>query len=158
MEDTAQSTEQEQTQEVTFSPEQQSAIDALIEQTKNNWEAEFLTPVVSERDELKSKIVPEPNEQERQLAEREAALNQKEIRIAFQESGYSDFADLIKVDSVEGVGEVVKTITNILNARKVDASYQPDDHKSQTPYENASSKNDVLGMIGTKLQQAFNRN
>ncbi len=153
MEDT-----QAQPQEVTFTPEQQAHIDTLFETKKNEWTEEFLNPVVAERDELKGKTTPEPSEQEKQLAERETALTQKEIKIAFSEAGYSDFADLIKVDSVENVQEVVKTITNILNARKVDASYQPEDHKSQTPYENASSKSDVLGMIGSKLQQAFNRN
>ncbi|QDH19815.1 hypothetical protein [Saccharibacillus brassicae] len=154
----AQSTEQEQAKEVTFTPEQQSTIDALIEQTKNNWEEEFLNPVVAERDELKTKIISEPSEQEKALSEREITLAQKEIKIAFTEAGYADFADLIKVDSVEAVEETIQAITNILNPRKVDASYQPEDHKSQTPYESASSKSDVLGMIGSKLQQAFNRN
>jgi len=154
----SQSTEQEQAQEVTFTPEQQSTIDALIEQTKNNWEEEFLNPIVAERNELKTKIAPEPSEQEKALSKRETALTQKEIKIAFTEAGYADFADLIKVDSVDSVQEAVKAITNILNARKVNASYQPEDHKSQTPYESASSKSDVLGMIGSKLQQAFNRN
>lgn len=149
---------EQSTEQVTFSNEQQAHIDALIQQTKTEWESEFLTPLVAERDELKSKVPVEKSESERQFEEREAILTQKEIKLAFQEAGYNDFADLIKVDSVESVQEVVKTITNILNARKVDASYQPEDHKSQTAYENASSKSDVLGMIGSKLQQAFNRN
>lgn len=148
---------QEQTQEIAFIPEQQAHIDTLFETKKNEWAEEFLNPVVSERDELKGKVTLEPSEQEKQLAEREAALTQKEIKIAFSEAGYADFADLVKVDSVDSVQEVVKAISNILNARKVDASYQPEGHKSQTPYENASSKSDVLGIIGSKSQQAFKR-
>ncbi|QDH19790.1 hypothetical protein [Saccharibacillus brassicae] len=144
--------------EITFTEEQQAHIDALFDTKKNEWAEEFLNPVVAERDELKTKIIPEPSEQEKGLAEREAALTQKEIKLAFHENGIADFTNLVKVDSVEAVEETIQAITNILNARKVDASYQPQDHKSQTPYESASSKSDVLGMIGSKLQQAFNRN
>lgn len=148
------STQEQSTQEVTFSDEQQAHIQTILDAEKEKWETQFNT-LVTERDELKGKIPVELSEQEKQLQEREAALTKREISVGLTSKGYGDFEDILKVSTPDEIEAVVTKLESILGNRKIDQSYIPSENKGQS--EHGQGKGNALDMIAGKLGQAFGR-
>ncbi|WP_411347488.1 hypothetical protein [Paenibacillus sp. WLX2291] len=145
-----------QEQQVTFSVEQQTKIDGMLEDAKKQWEDEFLNPVISERDDLMQFRPIEKSDTELQLESREKELFQKEINYTLKESELEDFAEFFQVHSAEELQAKINKLNTILNDRKIKNSYIPENHKSQSQYEQAQSKGSVKDMIAAKLSKLTN--
>ncbi len=145
-----------QEQEVTFNVEQQTKIDGMLEDAKKQWEDEFLNPIISERDDLMQFKPVEKSDVELQLESREKELFQKEINYTLKESELEDFAEFFNVHNVEELQAKITKLNTILNDRKIKNSYVPENHKSQSQYEQAQSKGSVKDMIAAKLSKLTN--
>lgn len=139
---------------MTFSDEQQLIIDGLLNDAKTQWEADILNPIMAERDALKPLI---KSEAENQLEHREQELFQKEISFELKQSGLSDFAEFFNVKDSEQLQEKIIKLNTILNERQIKNSYVPENHKSQSQYEQAQSKGNVQDMISAKLSKVFGK-
>ncbi|WP_322922137.1 hypothetical protein [Paenibacillus campi] len=146
-----------QEQEVTFNVEQQTKIDGMLEDAKKQWEDEFLNPIISERDDLMQFKPVEKSDAELQLEQREKELFQKEINFTLRESELEDFAEFFNVHNVEELQAKITKLNTILNDRKIKNSYVPENHKSQSQYEQAQSKGNVQDMISAKLSKVFGK-
>ena len=149
-------TTQEQPQEVTFSIEQQSKIDGMLSDAKKQWEDEFLNPIVAERDGLIQFKPVEKSDTEKALEQREADIFNKEIGYELKEAGLSDFAEFFQVKNTDELKVQISKLNTILNERKINNSYVPENHKSQSQYEQAQSKGSVKDMIAAKLSKLTN--
>ncbi|WDF52315.1 hypothetical protein PQ460_07875 [Paenibacillus sp. KACC 21273] len=139
---------------MTFSDEQQLIIDGLLNDAKTQWEADILNPIMAERDALKPLI---KSEAENQLEHREQELFQKEISFELKQSGLYDFAEFFNVKDSEQLQEKIIKLNTILNERQIKNSYVPENHKSQSQYEQAQSKGNVQDMISAKLSKVFGK-
>lgn len=137
----------------TFTQEQ---VAEFVTAEKAKWETEILQPVMSERDNLLQYKPVEKSDAEKALEQREQELFKKELSIELKASGLEDFADFINVGNVDELKSKIEALNKILEARKVNTSYVPDDHKQTSAYDQAASKNDVTGMISAKLSKLFN--
>lgn len=157
MEDNQPSNQEQTPTEVNFSIEQQSKIDGMLEDAKKQWENEFLNPVISERDNLIKFKPVEKSDIELQLELREKELFQKEINYTLKESELEDFSEFFHVHSVEELQQKITNLSTILNERQIKNSYVPENHKSQSQYEQAQSKGNVQDMISAKLGKVFGK-
>ncbi|WP_136606452.1 hypothetical protein [Paenibacillus dokdonensis] len=139
-----------------FTTEQQAYIDQMLSDSKATWETEILTPLMTERNDLLQYKPVEKSDSEKALEQREQELFKKELSIELKASGLEDFADFINVGKVDELKSKIEALNKILEARKVNTSYVPDDHKQTSAYDQAASKNDVTGMISAKLSKLFN--
>ncbi|KOP64104.1 hypothetical protein AMS62_01735 [Bacillus sp. FJAT-18019] len=139
-----------------FTAEQQAHIDQMLSDSKATWETEILQPVMTERNDLLQFKPVEKSDAEKALEQREQELFKKELSIELKANGLEDFADFINVEKVDELKSKIELLNKILEARKVNSSYVPDDHKQTTAYDQAASKNDVTGMINAKLSKLFN--
>ncbi|MEK6990461.1 hypothetical protein NST08_09475 [Paenibacillus sp. FSL K6-1566] len=137
----------------TFTQEQ---VAEFITAEKAKWETEILQPVMTERNDLLQFKPVEKSDAEKALEQREQELFKKEMSIELKAHGLEDFADFINVEKVDELKSKIESLNKILEARKVNSSYIPDDHKQTTAYDQAASKNDVTGMISAKLSKLFN--
>ncbi|KAA1191128.1 hypothetical protein [Paenibacillus sp. B2(2019)] len=139
-----------------FTPEQQAHIDQMLADTKTTWETEVLTPLTTERDELLAFKPVTKSDAEKALEQREADLFKKEVGIELKANKLDDFAEFLNVSNADELKVKVTQLTKILEARKLNNGYVPDNHKQTTAYDQAAAKNDVNGMIGAKLAKLFN--
>jgi hypothetical protein len=139
-----------------FTAEQQAHIDQLLTDSKSTWETEVLTPLTTERDSLLQFKPVEKSDVEKAIEQRELDLFKKEIGIELKSSKMDDFAEFFNVSNAEELKVKVTQMTKILDARKINGAYVPNDHKQNTAYDKASANNDVAGMIGAKLSKLFN--
>lgn len=139
-----------------FTDEQKQYLEQQIADAKTKWESEILNPVVTERDNLLQFKPVEKSDAEKQLEQRELELFKKEIGIELKANQIDDFAEFINVSNPDELKGKIEALKSILDARKINGAYKPDDHKQQTAYDVAASKNDVKGMVGAKLSKLFN--
>ncbi len=139
-----------------FTPEQQAHIDQMLADTKTTWETEFLTPLTTERDGLLQFKPVDKSDAEKALEQREADLFKKEVGLELKANKMDDFAEFLNVSNADELKVKVTQLNKILEARKINNSYVPEDHKQTTAYDQAAAKNDVNGMIGAKLAKLFN--
>lgn len=137
-----------------FTPEQQAHIDAQIAEEKSKWETEILTPIQTELEGLK----PTPKtDKEKEIEEKEKELWAKEKSLYIKEKGLSDFADFINGESLEDLDKSIEKLNTILEAKKLNNSYIPQDHKTTDAYSIAEKNKDTQGMIGSKLSKLFSK-
>lgn len=137
-----------------FTPEQQALIDAQITEAKTKWVAEELTPIQTELEGLK----PTPKtDKEKEIEEKEKELWAKEKSLHIKEKGLSDFADFINGESLEDLDKSIEKLNTILEAKKLNNSYIPQDHKTTDAYSIAEKNKDTQGMIGSKLSKLFSK-
>lgn len=137
-----------------FTPEIQALIDAQITEAKTKWVAEELTPIQTELEGLK----PAPKtDKEKEIEEKEKELWQKEKSLHIKEKGLSDFADFINGESLEDLDKSIEKLNTILEAKKLNNSYIPQDHKTTDAYSIAEKNKDTQGMIGSKLSKLFSK-
>lgn len=139
-----------------FTAEQQAHIDQLLADSKSTWVAETLSPILSERDSLLQFKPVEKSDAEIALEQREMELFKKEIGIELKANKMDDFAEFFNVSNVDELKVKVAQMTKILDTRKLNVSYVPNDHKQTSAYDQAAAKGDVTGMIGAKLSKLFN--
>ncbi|AKG35260.1 hypothetical protein [Paenibacillus durus] len=126
-----------------FTEEQQ----AYIDQLKTTWETEVLAPITAERDELLQFKPAEKSDAEKALEQREAELFKKEIDIELKANNLNDFSDLLNVSNTEELKTKVTQLTKILDARKLNNSFQPKGHKQTDKYSQAKAQGDTRNMI-----------
>ena len=137
-----------------FTPEQQEYINNQIAEEKSKWETEILTPIQTELEGLK----PTPKtDKEKEIEEKEKELWAKEKSLYIKEKGLSDFADFINGESLEDLDKSIEKLNTILEAKKLNNSYIPQDHKTTDAYSIAEKNKNVEGMIGSKLSKLFSK-
>lgn len=139
-----------------FTPEQQAHIDQMLADTKTTWETEVLTPLTTERDGLLQFKPVDKSDAEKALEQREADLFKKEVGLELKANKMDDFAEFLNVSNADELKVRITQLNKILEARKINNAYVPEDHKQTTAYDQAAAKNDVNGMIGAKLAKLFN--
>lgn len=140
-----------------FNEEQQQHIDQLIADKKATWEAEQLAPVIAERDNLLQYAPKEETEQEKTIKQLQAELKHQKLVSSLEKANLSDFIDFLGVQEEEEIQEKIEKLNAVLEARKLsNNNYIPDQHKQTNPYEQAAKNNDVVGMIGAKINKLFN--
>lgn len=139
-----------------FTDEQLAIVEQQIAEAKTQWESDILNPVLSERDDLLQYKPIEKSDAEKVLEQREQELFKKELSIELKANGLEDFAEFIQVSNVDELKTKMEALNTILEARKVNTSFVPEDRKQTNPYEQAALKNDVVGMIGAKINKLFN--
>ncbi|SFM41192.1 hypothetical protein [Salibacterium qingdaonense] len=95
------------------------------------------------------------NNQADQLAQREKELFQKEVQLTLKEKGLDDFADIVQVNSKDELDSQIEQLEAVVNKRKLDNSYVPEDHAKQDEYSTAEKQKDSQGMIASKLNKFF---
>ncbi|MFD2703923.1 hypothetical protein [Salibacterium lacus] len=128
----------------TYSEEQ---VQEQIEQAKQQWKENELNPVVQERDELKQYKPDEKSEEQKKVEQKEKELFEKEVNIELQQKGLEDFADVIQVSNKEELNNMIEQLEKVVNQRKLDNSYQPENHKQSDEYSNAKSNGNTKDMI-----------
>lgn len=138
-----------------FTPEQQAHIDQLVADSKTSWETEVLNPLTTERDELLQFKPVDKTDAEKALEQREKDLFTKEVGIELKANQMDDFAEFFNVSNAEELNVKVTALKKILDTRKINGAYKPEDHKQQSAYDVAAAKNDVTGMVSAKLSKLF---
>ena len=128
----------------------------MIAAEKSNWETEVLNPLVTERDELLQYKPKDKTDAEKALEAKEIELFRKEVGIELKANQMDDFSEFFNVSSTDELKGKIEALKKILDARKINGAYKPDDHKQQSAWEAAASKNDVTGMVSAKLSKLFN--
>lgn len=130
-----------------FTEEQKQYLEQQIADAKTKWESEILNPVVTERDNLLQFKPIEKSDAEKALEQRELELFKKEIGIELKANQIDDFAEFIQVSNMDELKTKIEALNTVLEARKINGAYKPDDHKQQTAYDVVRSKGDTQGMI-----------
>lgn len=139
-----------------WTAEQQASIDQIIADAKTTWETEVLTPITTERDSLLQFKPVEKSDAEKLIEHREQKLFEKEVGLELKANQLEDFADLIKASNADELKSTIESVKKILDTRKLNGSYVPNDHKQTNAYDQAAAKGDVNAMIGAKLSKLFN--
>lgn len=139
-----------------WTAEQQASIDQMIADAKATWETEVLAPITTERDSLLQFKPVEKSDAEKAIEQRELELFKKEVGLELKSNQLEDFADLINVSTADELKSTIEAVKKILDNRKLNGSYVPNDHKQTNAYDQAAAKNDVNGMISAKLNKLFN--
>jgi len=137
-----------------ITPEIQALIDAQITEAKTKWESEILTPIQTELATLKPAT---KTDKEIALEAKEAELWDKEKSLHIKEKGLSDFADFFSGNTIEDLDKGIEKFNAILEAKKLNNSYQPEGHKQTDAYTQAEKNKDTQSMIGSKLSKLFSK-
>ena len=137
-----------------ITPEIQALIDAQITEAKTKWVTEELTPLKTELATLKPAT---KTDKEIALEAKEAELWDKEKSLHIKEKGLSDFADFFSGNTIEDLDKSIEKFNAILEAKKLNNSYQPEGHKQTNAYAQAEKNKDTQGMIGSKLSKLFSK-
>ena len=135
-----------------ITPEIQALINAQITEAKTKWVAEELTPIQTELATLKP---AKKTDKEVELETKEAELWDKEKSLHIKEKGFADFADFFSGNTIEDLDKSIEKFNTILEAKKLNNSYQPEGHKSTNTYAQAEKTGDTQSMIGSKLSKLF---
>ena len=111
--------------------------------------------LVTQMEELKSKLPQEKSESELAIEAKEKELFQKEVSLTLKESGLEQFAEIIKVSDADELNATVDVLKKIVNEIKVSTGYVPTEHAKQDAYSEAEKKKDVGGMLSAKLAKLF---
>ncbi|GIP51817.1 hypothetical protein [Paenibacillus vini] len=139
-----------------FTDEQIAIVEQQIAEAKAQWESDILNPVLSERDDLLQYKPIEKSVAEKAIEQRERELFKKELSIELKANGLEDFAEFIQVSNMDELKTKMEALNTVLEARKVNTAFVPGDRKQTNPYEQAAKNNDVVGMIGAKINKLFN--
>lgn len=132
--------------------EQQEEVTDVRQETVSKEEYDSL---VSELEEVKSKLPKEKTESELAVEAKEKELFQKEVSLTLKENNLEQFTSIVNVKDETQLQEVVKTLNQIVNDIKVSTGYVPTEHAKQDEYSAFESKKDTKGMIGSKLAKLF---
>ncbi|GGG16215.1 hypothetical protein [Paenibacillus aceti] len=130
-----------------FTEEQQTHINQIIADEKATWESEQLAPVIAERDELLKFQPKEESEQEKMIKQLQAELNHQRLVSALEKANLIDFIDYVSADDESEMQSKIDNLSTVLEARTVNKSFVPDNHKQTSAYERSAAKGDTLGMI-----------
>jgi len=134
----------------TFTQEQ---LAQAIEDAKKKWVEKELKPL---RDELEKFKPKEKSDVEKELEKKQAELWHKQIVLTLKESKLEDFAPFLEAKDEDELNVKITKLNDVLKSRMVDNAYVPDNHKSVDKYSQFEKNNDVVGMIGAKLEKLFN--
>lgn len=129
-------------------------VQQLLNAEKAKWQEEYLNPVIAERDRLLQLQPKEESEQEKEIARLKAELRHAKVVSKLKDAKLDDFIDLINFDDDDVDGQIAK-LSDVLQARQLNNSYIPDQHRQTSKYDQAASQNDTVGMIGAKLSKLF---
>ncbi|MEC1720607.1 hypothetical protein [Schinkia azotoformans] len=138
--------------DVTFTQEQ---VNEQIAQAKGQWETEFLNPIKTELEDVKTKLPKDLTDEEKAIQTKQQELFVKEVNLTLKENGLEKFASVVKVSNEDELKEVVKALGTIVNDIKVSTGYVPDNHKNQDQYSKFETEKNTVGMIGSKLANLF---
>lgn len=133
----------------------QLQVDELIQTEKEKWEQEFLNPLQLQVEELAQYKPKELSDEEKVIQQKQNELFQKEISLELKDAGLEDFAEYFNVDKVEDLKIKIDKFNKLINAKKIDNSFKPQDHQSQDKYSSYMKEKNTVGMIGTKLSNLF---
>ena len=125
----------------------QEQVDQMLAEAKRAWIEKELNPVIAERDELLKFKPVEPSEEQKQIQQLKAELLQTKVVAALKEAQLEDFADFLNVSDEQELQSKIEKLSKIVEQRKLNNSYIPQDHKQTDAYSYAKSKGDTLGMI-----------
>lgn len=139
-----------------LTPEQQAHVDQLIANAKNEWETNVLAPVVAERDGLLQYKPKQKTDEQKEIARLKAELNHQKIVSQLKSANLDDFIDLVNFseDEIETQRQIDK-LNNLLEQRKLNNSYEPDNKRPTTAYDQSAAKGDTVGMLQSKLSKLF---
>jgi len=138
-----------------FTPEQQQAIDTMIAEQKNKWITDELTPLQTQVAELEKFKPQDKSDAEKALEAKEIELWNKEKSLILKENNLLEFTDFFNVNDSEQLNKQVEQLNKILESKKLNNAYVPDNHKSADAYTKAEKQGDTVTMIGTKLSKLF---
>lgn len=136
----------------TFTHEQ---VNELIQTEKGKWEQEFLNPLQSQLEELAQYKPKELSDEEKEILQKQQELFQKEITLELKGAGLEEFAEFFNVEKVEDLKVKIDKFNKLINARKIDNSFKPNDHQSTDKYSAYMKEKNTVGMIATKLSNLF---
>lgn len=135
-----------------FTQEQQDFVTEMITNEKTKWVNDELKPI---QDELLKYKPVEKTEAELTLEKREQGLRDKEHDLILKEEGLSDFAAFINAKDEQELKTKIQDFKKILESRKIDGSYKPEEHRKIDAYNQAEKNKDVEGMLHAKLSRFF---
>ncbi|WP_339171219.1 hypothetical protein [Anoxybacillus sp. FSL W8-1294] len=97
--------------------------------------------------EKMEEMLSNETEKQKEIAEKEQELFQKQVHLTLKENGLEKFADIVKVSNEDELKDVVKKLTSIVNEIKIETGYVPADHKQMTIYEQAKKQGNTKNMI-----------
>ncbi|WP_066639689.1 hypothetical protein [Desulfolucanica intricata] len=130
-----------------WTDEQKQAIDNLIADEKNKWVEQELTPLQNQVKELEKFRPLEKSDKEKALEAKEKELFDKEVNLYLKENGLAEFSEFINVQNMDELKEKAEKLNKILESKKLNNSYVPDNHKSADAYSNAKKQGDTVSMI-----------
>jgi hypothetical protein len=133
----------------------QEQVDQILAEAKQKWEQEILKPVIQERDELMQYKPQELTDEQKQIKKLQAELLQAKTLATLQQAGLEDFIEFLSVENEKELKVKIEKLSKVLEDRKLNNAYVPQDHKPTDAYSNAEKNNDVVGMIGAKLEKLF---
>lgn len=133
----------------------QEQVNELIQSERGKWEEEFLNPLQSQVEELSQYKPKELSDDEKAIQQKQQELFQKEISLELKSAGLEDFAEFFNVDKVDDLKVKIDKFNKILNAKKIDNSFKPNDHQSTDKYSAYMKEKNTTGMISQKLSNIF---
>ncbi|MBU5445684.1 hypothetical protein, partial [Paenibacillus sp. MSJ-34] len=130
-------------------------VNQAIEEAKQKWRDEVLSPIVAERDELLQFKPQELTEEQKQIKQLKADLLQQKVVSALKDAELDDFIDFLNVENKEELHAKVDKLSTVLDGRKLNNSFIPQDHKQTDAYSQAEKTGNVQGMISAKLSKLF---
>lgn len=138
-----------------FTPEQQTAIDSMIAEQKSKWVTDELNPLQTQINELEKFKPVEKTDAEKALEQKEKELFVKEVNLFLKEKGLAEFGEFFNVKDIDELKVKTEKLNKILESKKLNNAYLPDNHKSADAYTKAEKQGDTVSMIGTKLSKLF---
>ena len=131
-----------------FTEEQQSYINQLINDEKNKWIKEELEPIQLQITELEKYKPKEKSDAEIALEQKELELWNKEKNLILKENNLHEFVDFFNANDSEQLNEQINLLNKILDTRKLNNNYIPNNNVNKTDsYSQAKKNNDTLGMV-----------
>lgn len=138
-----------------FNEDQQAHIDQLLSTAKMEWETSILSPIITERDELLQYKPQQETEHEKEIKKLKAELMHQKVVATLKEADLEDFSEFLQLENEEELQNTITKLSTVLDARKINSSFEPDNKRTTSTYDNAASKKDAVGMIGAKFSKLF---
>ncbi|MBA9084586.1 hypothetical protein FHR92_001043 [Fontibacillus solani] len=139
-----------------LTPEQQAHVEELIADAKSEWETSVLSPLTAERDELLQYKPKQETDEQKEIARLKAELNHQKLVSKLKESNLDDFIDLVNFNDDETEAQKkIEKLNSLLEQRKLNNLYEPDNKRPTTAYDQSAAKGDTVGMLQSKLSKLF---
>lgn len=135
-----------------LTPEQQAHVDQLISNAKLEWETSILDPIKTERDSLLKYKPVELTDEQKEIARLKAELNHQKIVSQLKVANLDDFIDLVNFEDDKELPKQIEKLNAVLQARKLDNSFVPDQHRQTSKYEQARKQGNTVEMIKVLFQ------